>query len=87
MVAQVCHFSPSYFSSWFKLQLKDNFNHYLTSLRMRHAAEELRLGNKICDVAASVGYSDVKYFSRVFKQFHLVTAEQYKRMLVDKEHR
>lgn len=77
-VAQEYHFSTSYFSSWFKKRTNENFNRYLTRIRMEKAAEFIKSDIKIYKVATMVGFQDVKYFCRVFKQFYNVTPDEFR---------
>ncbi len=72
-------FSPSYFSSWFKNHMGENFNHYVTRIRMRKAAELLLEGHRVYEAAAAVGFGDVKYFVRVFRRTHHVTPGNYRK--------
>jgi two-component system response regulator YesN len=69
MVAQWCHFSPSYFSVLFKQHTGKNFIDYLTALRVTKATE-LLLGTqmKVYEIAHKVGFRDVKHFTKVYNE-------------------
>lgn len=77
-IAKEHNFSVSYFSSWFKKHTGENFNHYLTQLRLERAKRLIKEGNKIYEVAEAVGYADVKYFCRVFKKTFGKTPDEYR---------
>jgi AraC-like DNA-binding protein len=52
---------------------------YVIDLRLRAAAELLRDGLSVGAVAAAVGFSDVYYFSRLFKRRFLIPPSAYAR--------
>ena len=79
-IAEELHVSPYYLSHNFKEKTGCNFVEYLTRVRMEEASwllrnTELSVGN----IAAMVGYENPGYFSRVFKTYHTLTPEQYRR--------
>lgn len=64
-----CHCSESYLSRIFKRRTGVNINVYVNKVRMEFAKNPLCLSNvSIAEVAASVGFDDPNYFSRVFAQ-------------------
>lgn len=68
-VALVCEMSPSRFCREFKVAFGVTFVEYLARHRI-HEAKRL-LGNRsmsVMDVAASVGFTDPSYFTRVFRK-------------------
>ena len=66
-VAEVVFYTPNYFSNAFKKQTGKTFLEYLTELRMEAAQEMLKSTAKnIAEIAHDVGYSDEKYFSKLF---------------------
>lgn len=68
-VAEYLEFSPDYFSRIFKEETGINFTAYLTEVRLRQAAELLSKTNmKVYEVSDLVGYSNMSYFSTVFKK-------------------
>lgn len=80
-VAGVVGFNATYFSALFKKETGQNFMDHLTALRIDRAKmllcqEELT----VQDVAEQVGYSDLKYFSRLFKKITGVTPSDYKKL-------
>jgi len=71
--------TPNYFSSLFKKEVGENFVEYLTRYRIKIAKEILASKNtSVSKVAEMVGYTDVKYFFRVFKKYEGVTPKKFK---------
>lgn len=69
----------SYLCSQFKKEMGVTLNHYIQEFRMKTAADLLTLPNKnVLEIAAMVGFTDVKYFSKCFKAAYGVTPNQYK---------
>ncbi len=61
--------STNYLSAIFKKEMCMNFNEYLNEVRIRHAQEILATTDKmIYEVAEMVGYSNYRYFTKVFKK-------------------
>lgn len=60
--------TPEYLGTQFHQEMGVNFSAYIKKYRM-NKAKELLLGTqlKLYEIAEMVGYSDAKYFSRVFK--------------------
>lgn len=73
-------FSPSYFSQLFKIKTGKSFVQYKNEIRLNKAKEMLfQSGKSITEVAIDVGYNDLTYFIRVFKNFTGLTPNEYKR--------
>jgi AraC-like DNA-binding protein len=69
-VAKLCAMSPFRFSRGFKEAFGIAFRDYLVRYRLREAYGLLKNpNNTITDVAFAVGFSDVSYFSRIFKKY------------------
>lgn len=78
MVADELYVSTSYIMHMFKNSIGKTFNECLTDYRMMIAKKLLLEDNyKIYEIAEAVGYSDVKYFSQVFKKNTSMTPSQY----------
>lgn len=78
-LAGILGISNSYFSQLFTREQGVSFSRFLSACRMDQARELLRTTNKrIYDIAAEVGYADVKYFLRVFKKAEGVTPQAYR---------
>ncbi len=58
-----------YLGNLFKQSTKMTFRQYLTSIRLNHAENMLRKGEyNVNEVALMCGYTDIFYFSKVFKE-------------------
>ncbi|MBM7603853.1 AraC-like DNA-binding protein/quercetin dioxygenase-like cupin family protein [Metabacillus crassostreae] len=68
--ATICNLSPNYFCYVFKKTTGKTFVEYVNMLRVHEADRLLREGyHSISEVAYKVGYSNLTYFGRVFKQY------------------
>lgn len=66
-VGNAINLSPAYLSTIFKKELGINFTDYIIYCRMEEAKELLKNSEKsIAEVAEQVGYSDSRYFSKLF---------------------
>ncbi|MBQ7372348.1 MAG: response regulator [Blautia sp.] len=69
-----------YFSSYFKKQTGTNFKDYLSYVRIQHAISLLLTTNmKTYEVAAAVGFSDVRAFTDAFVKRYGETPSAYKK--------
>lgn len=68
-IAAKLNITPEYLSTLFKEQIGINFTTYVKELRIKKA-KELLIGTqlKLYQIAQQVGYTDSKYFSKVFKE-------------------
>lgn len=81
IVSKEIGFNPTYFSGVFKKETDMNFSDYLKNVRVENAKDMLLdTGQTIEDISFSVGYSDVKYFSRLFKKLTGVTPTEFRRL-------
>ncbi|MNW26005.1 putative response regulatory protein [compost metagenome] len=65
----VVHMNPSYISKYFKKMTGTNFSEYLNEVRMKKAAEILRLQKyKIYEISEMIGYQNAQNFARSFKR-------------------
>ncbi|MBE3580805.1 MAG: response regulator [Thermoanaerobacteraceae bacterium] len=68
-VARHVFLSPCYFSRLFKQVRSENFNDYLTRMRMEEAKKLLLTTDySVNEIASRVGYRDARYFGQVFKK-------------------
>lgn len=81
-VANYVYLSPSYFSRLFKSEVGVGFGDYLLDIRIRRAKKLLAENKKVCEIAAAVGFRDVKYFSVVFEKFTNYLPSEYRRALL-----
>ncbi|SDT43358.1 two-component system, response regulator YesN [Paenibacillaceae bacterium GAS479] len=84
-IAEQVHMNPSYFCRHFKTQTGETILDYITGLRMAKAKELLMNPQlKLYDISAQVGYQDVKYFSKLFKQWVGETPSKYREFKLSK---
>ena len=67
-IAEAMHFSRSYLSHTFKELTNTSLVGYLNLVRCHNARALLLEGMSIPDAAAECGFSDLSYFTRVFKK-------------------
>lgn len=67
-IAEKLNLTPEYLSNQFHMEKGVRFSTYIKDFRIMKA-KELLIGSKlkVCEVAERVGYSDAKYFSKVFR--------------------
>ena len=69
-VAAQVSLNPVYFGALFKKETGVTFRDYLNTVRLNQAEDMLRAGRlNVSEVAASCGFADVFYFSRLFKKY------------------
>lgn len=72
--------SPVYLSIIFKEKTGCNFKDYLKNIRIQNAKRLLgHTEYKVTDIGYKVGYSDAKYFNRVFKQETGLTPKEFRK--------
>ncbi|TBL80616.1 response regulator transcription factor [Paenibacillus thalictri] len=80
LIAREIGLSPSYLSSMFKKEMKQNLSEYIVKLRIEKAQEHLRHTDlKMYEVALKVGFSNPYYFSACFKNHTGMTPNEYKK--------
>lgn len=68
-VADLCHYTPNYFSTCFKKKMGITFQKYLHDLRLEFAYNILNYGSKSCSEACfESGFNSLEYFSTAFKK-------------------
>lgn len=78
-VAKHVHLHPNHLSEVFKKEAGITFGDYVTRQKINRAMEILTVSPaKIADVASSVGFEDIKYFSQVFKKFTGKTPSEFR---------
>ena len=81
-IAEKLNFSSVYFGNMFKKHTGKTFNAYLTDVRMDQAKQLLKKQEySISQIAGMVGYQDIKYFSRTFKNVYGVKPSEYRKLL------
>ncbi len=72
--------TPEYLSSIFNKEVGANFSSYIKDYRIKKAKELLINSNlKAYEISEQVGYSDPKYFSRVFREVTGYTPGEYQK--------
>ena len=78
-LAKACAVSESYFRKLFKRTLGKSALRYVTTLRLDFAKGLLQSGlYTVSEAARRAGFSDTKYFSRLFKSYFRTTPKQYR---------
>lgn len=79
-VAAQVYLNPDYFSRAFKEEMGLTFVNYLTDLRMQHSVQLLEnTALRVQNIAQSVGYANVSYFSTLFKKKYGMSPYEYRR--------
>ncbi len=79
-VADHFAFSPNYLGYIFKEEMTENFSNFLINKRIEKACELLRdTRMKVYEIADAVGYKNLTYFSRQFKENMGVTPGDYRK--------
>ena len=69
-MADMTGLSAMYFGNLFKQETGLCFKQYLSSIRLNHAEDMLSSGEfSVNEVATACGFSDIFYFSKVFKRY------------------
>ncbi len=78
-VANFVHLHPGHLSVVFKKESGMTFRDFVMKKKMEHAMDILTVSPaKISEVAAEVGYDDVKYFGQIFKKYTGKTPSDYR---------
>jgi len=79
-MAQLSCLTPHYFGQIFKAVTGEYYTNYLTRLRMEKACELLKNPElKNYEISSSIGYKDVKYFTRIFQKTYNMTPKEYRK--------
>ena len=85
-LASVAYLSPKYFSCLFKRCTGQTVTEYIQKLRVSHACDLLAgTGQSVAQIAATIGYGDVKFFGRVFHRVMGVSPSEYRRQAQQRE--
>lgn len=80
-ISEQIGFNPAYFSTLFKKETGKNFLEYVTELRIQKAKNYLiQTDYDIAEIAASVGYGDLKYFSKLFKKNTGLSPSEFRKL-------
>ena len=79
-IARQAGLSPSYYGTLFKQQMGCTFIEYIQSRRISAATRLLvETGDTVAEIARQVGFSDYRYFSRLFTRMTGMTPTHYRR--------
>lgn len=82
-IATKFHFNCAYLGQKFKYHEKMTFNEYLLRLRMERAKSLLKNTEmKIYEIANVVGYTEMDWFYKKFKDYTGVSANEYRKRLI-----
>ncbi|MFC0274476.1 helix-turn-helix domain-containing protein [Metabacillus herbersteinensis] len=78
-IASQVYMNPTYFCEYYKSQTGETVLDYVTRIRIEKARELLLTTDlKIYDISVKVGYTDTKYFSKLFKKHYGEVPSKYK---------
>ncbi|MEX1029063.1 MAG: response regulator [Paenibacillaceae bacterium] len=78
-VASFVHLHPGHLSVVFKKESGMTFRDFVMKKKMEYAMDSLAVSPaKISEIAAGVGYDDVKYFGQIFKKYTGKTPSDYR---------
>lgn len=84
-LANLVHFHPNYFISFFRRALGSSPIHYINHLRIEKAKQMLiSTDNSISEIAYAVGL-ELYYFSRIFKRFTGFSPTEFRNIVNKKE--
>lgn len=73
--------SPAYFGTVFKKNTGFTFLEYVSKVRMDQARRLLKETNRtVADICTSVGYSDVRYFTKSFTKYSGLKPNEYRKL-------
>ncbi|MCQ2613650.1 MAG: AraC family transcriptional regulator [Treponemataceae bacterium] len=79
-IASAINVSPNYLSAVFNREAEMSISTYINRRRIEKAVELLETSNaNIEDIASFVGFSDMNYFTRVFKGIKGITPSEYRK--------
>lgn len=82
VLANVVSLNYTYFSSIFKNKTGMSVTAYLQNLRIQKAKQLLTsTDDKVCEVARKTGFTDARYFEKLFKSCENITPSEYRRQL------
>ena len=74
------NYNSAYLGKKFRKETGKNYLAFLDEVRMEKAVEILRHSNlMVYEVAELVGYSNVDYFYKKFKQYHQVSPNEFRK--------
>jgi two-component system, response regulator YesN len=81
IVSREIHLSSAYLSTIFRRETGLNFSEYLINCRIEAAKKLLKkTGKGMNEISESIGYSDVKYFSKLFNRVVGLKPSEYRKL-------
>lgn len=78
-MANLIYYSKSHFMKFFKTYTGKGFTEYLNDYRLNHAAQLLSTSDlPLIEIAASSGFENLSYFTRIFKREYGITPGKYR---------
>lgn len=78
-VAEYLEITPEYLSTLFHREINKNFATFINEFRISSAKRMLKSSDlKIYEIAEKVGFTDTKYFNRVFKEIEGISPKEYR---------
>lgn len=78
-IAKIFHFNPKYLGRLFKKEEKISINEYICAKRIERGATLLcTTSDSVVDISYSVGFKNVTYFNRMFKERYKMTPLKYR---------
>ncbi|MBO6130022.1 MAG: helix-turn-helix transcriptional regulator [Pseudobutyrivibrio sp.] len=78
-VANYLSITPEYLSTLFHREMNKTFSAFVNEFRVSHAKRLLKGSDlKIYEIAERVGFTDTKYFNRVFKDIEGVSPKEFR---------
>jgi two-component system response regulator YesN len=79
ILAEKVYMAPSYLSHVFKKETGQNISKFIKSLRMEKAKQMLEdTHEKIVNISARVGYPNVSYFCKSFREYYGVSPQKFR---------
>lgn len=83
-LAEMFYMNPEHLARQFKQEFQVGIKEFMTQLKMEQAKRLLANRNlRIHEISDMVGFSDEKYFSRVFKKETSLTPQQFRHNMID----
>lgn len=80
-IALELNYSVPYLSRLFREKYGVTFENYLQRVRVEHGCRLLaNTDKKVIEIAECVGYSDLKFFSEIFKRFTKLSPREYRKL-------
>lgn len=84
-IARMYHYNEKYLGTLFKKQVGKSFHEYLNSYRLRQAKRFLEQSSEsVLNISTRVGFNNVTYFNRLFRERYGVSPSKFRAMLDEK---